>query len=54
MANEKKEINLVVRVTIQMKTDLEDIAKKERRSLSDFLRLEFEKIIESKKDEVKK
>jgi mRNA-degrading endonuclease RelE of RelBE toxin-antitoxin system len=50
MKSDKKGIKITIRVSQTVKDSLQSLADEERRVLSDFIRIQLEKIIQSKKD----
>ncbi len=48
-----KSETIIIRVTSQMKEDVEKLAKDSRRELSDYLRLLFEDVIEEHRKKTK-
>lgn len=49
MKSPKKDVRIGVRIDISMKIELQSLADKNDRKLSDFIRLELEKIVRQEK-----
>lgn len=51
MDKSKKSVTIIVRVSEDTKADLQKLADKDSRKLSDYVRLELEKHIKAKKED---
>ena len=46
MQSPKKDIQIAIRVDVKTKNDLQALADKDKRKLSDFIRIQLEKLLE--------